>query len=98
MTKVADSEGPYQAGDVVTYTYTVTNDGNQVITDVVISDSHNGSDPAPVPGNEALLTDVTPIGDSTDAGTNNSWESLAPDDTVVFTGTYTITAEDVVSL
>jgi len=98
MTKVADSEGPHQAGDVVTYTYTVTNDGNQVITDVVISDSHNGSDPAPTPGNETLLTDVAPFGDSTDAGTDNSWDALAPGDTVVFTGTYTVTAADVANL
>ena len=98
MTKVADSEGPHQAGDVVTYTYTVTNDGNQVITDVGISDSHNGSDPAPTPGNETLLTDVAPFGDTTDAGTDNSWDALAPGDTVVFTGTYTVTAADVANL
>lgn len=28
MTKVADSTGPHMAGDIVTYTYTVTNNDN----------------------------------------------------------------------
>ena len=98
MTKAAGNAGPYAAGDVVTYTYTVTNDGNQVINNVAITDTHNGSDPAPIPGNETLLTDVAPTGDSTDAGTNNSWDVLAPGDTITFTGTYTITEIDAVNL
>ncbi len=98
MTKVADNPGPHKAGDVVTYTYTVTNDGNQIIENVAITDTHNGSDPAPIPGNETLLTDAAPIGDSTDAGPNNSWDVLAPGDAIVFTGTYTVTAEDVDTL
>ncbi len=98
MTKVADNPGPYTAGDVVTYTYTVLNDGDQIVRDIAIADTHNGSDPAPVPGNETLLTDAAPTGDSTDAGTNNSWDVLAPGDTVVFTGTYIITAIDAANL
>ena len=84
MSKVADNPGPYTAGDVVTYTYTVINDGDQVVRDIAIADTHNGSDPAPVPGNETLLTDAAPTGDSTDAGIDNSWDVLAPGDTVVF--------------
>ena len=42
MTKVADSQGPHKVGDVVTYTYTVTNDGNVNINDVTVADMHNG--------------------------------------------------------
>ena len=98
MTKIADSAGPFTAGDTVTYTYTVTNDGNVSIRDVAISDTHNGSDPAPVPGNETLLTDAAPTGDSTDAATDNSWDVLGPGDTLTFTGTYTITQTDAKNL
>lgn len=98
MTKVADNSGPHTVGDVVTYTYTVVNDGDTIVNDVAVTDTHNGSDPAPIPGNETLLTDVAPLGDSTDATIDNSWDVLAPGDTVVFTGTYTITATDVVNL
>lgn len=98
MSKVADSAGPHNAGDVITYTYTVTNDGDQIIRDVAITDSHNGSDLAPTPGNETLLTDTTPTGDSTDAATNNFWDVLAPGDVITFTGTYTVTQADAENL
>ena len=99
MTKVADSKGPHLAGDVVTYTYTVTNDGNTNIEDVVITDTHNGSDPAPTPKSETLLTDAAPAGDSTDAIANDgSWDVLAPGDTLTFEGKYTVTQTDVDNL
>jgi len=98
MTKVADNAGPYTVGDVVTYTYTVTNDGNQVVRDIVITDTHNGSGPAPVPSNEALLTDAGPAGDSVDAASDGSWDALAPGDVLTFTGTYTVTATDAQNL
>ena len=98
MTKVAGNPGPYGLGDVVTYTYTVTNDGDVNINDVAISDTHNGSDPAPTPGNETLLTDAGTQGDSTDATVDGTWDVLAPGDIVTFTGTYTITQTDVDNL
>lgn len=98
MTKVADNPGPYAAGEMITYTYTVTNDGNQIVRDIAINDTHNGSDPAPTPGSETLLTDATPTGDSTDAATDGSWDALAPGDTITFTGTYIVTQADVNNL
>ena len=98
ITKVANGEGPHLAGDVVTYTYTVKNDGDQVIRGVTISDTHNGSDPAPTPSNETLLTDAAPTGDSTDAVVDESWDVLAPGDVLTFTGTYTITQTDAENL
>lgn len=98
MVKVASSTGPFTLGDVITYTYTVTNDGNTVIRDVAINDTHNGSDPAPTPGNETLLADNGTAGDSTDATPDGSWDVLAPGDVITFTGTYTVTAADAANL
>jgi len=94
MVKVADSAGPFSVGDVITYTYTVTNNGNATIRDVVITDTHNGSNPAPTPSNETLSTDNAPAGDSTDTAADASWDVLAPGDVLTFTGTYTVTATD----
>jgi len=98
MEKVADSQGPHKAGDLITYTYTITNDGNQIIRDIAINDTHNGSDPAPTPINETLITDAAPAGDSVDAASNGSWDALAPGDVITFTGTYTVTQLDVDNL
>jgi len=94
MTKIASSQGPFTVGDIVTYTYTVTNNGDTIIRDIAITDTHNGSDPAPIPGNETLLVDNETAGDSTDAATDGSWDTLAPGDVLTFTGTYTITQTD----
>jgi len=98
--KVADNAGPYTVGDVVSYTYTVTNNGDETIQGVTITDTHNGSDPAPVPTNETLIIDTAPTGDSTDSSTDGSWDILAPGDIITFTGTgtYTITQTDVDNL
>ena len=96
--KVASSSGPFSVSDVVTYTYTVTNDGNVNVNNVAINDAHNGSDPAPIPGSETLLTDNGTIGDSTDAVPDGSWDVLAPGDVVTFTGTYIVTTADAANL
>ncbi len=84
------------SGTVVTYTYVVTNTGNQTITSIALSDVHNASGPVPTPSGETLSSDVAPSADSTDATVSNGiWSSLAPGDSVTFTGTYTITQSDV---
>ena len=98
MTKVAGAPGPYKAGETITYTYTITNDGDTIIRDIAINDTHNGSDPAPSPANETLSADNGTTGDSTDAALDGSWDILAPGDVITFIGTYTVTQADVDTL
>lgn len=96
MTKSANTPGPLTVGTVVTYYYDVKNTGNQIITSVSTSDIHNGSGILPVPGNETLLYDASPTGDSADgAPVNSLWTTLAPGDTVRFSASYTVTQADI---
>ena len=98
ITKVADDATLRGVNDVITYTYTVTNTGNVPISGVAIADTHNASGLPPLPSNETLVNDAAPLGDSTDAAVNASWDTLAPGDTIRFTGTYTVTQSDVDTL
>ena len=87
--------GDVPAGHVVTYSYVVTNTGNVTISAVSLTDIHDGLGTPPSPAGETL-TDVAPIGDSSDATPNNGvWSSLKPGDSVTFTATYTLTQDDV---
>jgi large repetitive protein len=96
VTKVASPDTNVPAGTVVTYTYTVTNSGNQVLTNISLNDVHAGSGPAPVPANETLTTDSGTANDSTDATANDGqWSALAPGDVITLTAIYTITQSDV---
>ena len=98
VTKTADTDTNVPVGVSVTYTYVVTNTGNQFVSNITLSDAHGGSGPAPVPTNETLTADTGIINDSTDAGVNGSWDSLAPGDQVTFTATYIVTQNDVDTL
>ncbi len=98
IAKSADDTTQVVVGQVITYTYVVTNNGNLTITDVFINDTHNGSGPAPVPSNETLTIDNTPLGDTIDGSTDGSWDTLAPGDAVSFTATYAVTQSDVDTL
>ncbi len=95
VSKTANDTTDVVVGQVITYTYVVTNSGNQTITNVLLSELHGGSGPPPVPSNETLTTDNPPLGDSTDAVIDGVWDTIAPGDIVTFTGTYTVTQSDV---
>jgi hypothetical protein len=96
VTKVATPDTDVPAGTVVTYTYTVENTGNQMMTNIILNDVHIGSGPAPVPGNEVLTTDAGQANDSTDSIANDGqWSALAPGDVITLTANYTITQNDV---
>ena len=99
VVKTADDTTNVPAGQVVTYTYVVTNSGNQTLTGIALSDSHNASGPAPAPRLETLTTDQAPLGNSTDATPDNgTWSTLAPGDSVTFTATYTVRQFDMDTL
>ena len=96
VNKIANDTTDVTAGQVITYTYTVTNAGNVTISNVALTDAHNASGPVPVPGSGTLTTDAGTVGDSTDSNSaDNIWSVLAPGDTVTFTATYTVTQTDI---
>jgi hypothetical protein len=99
VTKTADDNTDVAAGQVITYTYVVTNTGGATLNNVSLSDAHNGSGPPPIPGAEFLSSDVGASGDSTDTTPNDGiWSALAPGDSITMTGTYTVTQSDVDTL
>ncbi len=91
-----NSDGQAGAGDVVRYTYAVTNTGNVTVANVAVAEtSFNGSNGTPSPGSETLTGDVAPLADSTDAAGPGIWGSLRPGDTVSFTADYSVNQQDV---
>jgi uncharacterized repeat protein (TIGR01451 family) len=94
IVKTPNTSGPVSVSTIITYNFKVTNSGNITMTNVAVTDTHNGSGTFIGPSNEAL-TDNAPFGDSTDGAVNGSWDSLAPGDVVNFTATYSVTQNDV---
>ena len=99
LTKVADDDAMVTVGQVISYTYTVTNTGTEIVRGIALTDVHNGDGPAPVPANETLLADNFALNDSSDSTANDGvWDVLAPGDVVTFVGTYTVQQADIDNL
>ena len=95
--KTANPAANVSAGNTVNFSYTVQNTGNVTLTAVTMADQQTsaaGTNPLTIAG-DSLTTDVGTIGDSTDAGANGIWDTLAPGDTVSFSASYLVTQADV---
>jgi uncharacterized repeat protein (TIGR01451 family) len=105
ITTDLNGNGQADPGDIITYFYKVTNNGNVTLTNVLPTEANDGSGTTPVmvvP--TAVTTDngsvaAGTIGDSVDTNTaDNKWGKLGPGDIVTFKSTYTVTAGDIASL
>lgn len=110
VTKVADKTTDAAVGDVITYTYTIENTGNVVLTDVTLNDQHTSSagtsrldvancsvttDTTVGTAPNELNKDDTDISASLGAGFSDSFSAFGPGDIVECTATYTVTQDDV---
>jgi uncharacterized repeat protein (TIGR01451 family) len=90
-----NSDGLAGVGDVIRYTYIVTNTGNVLLSNLSINDVANGNGDAPDP-QHISRTDNLPTGDSPDSDSDpGNWTMLGPGDVVTFTWDYTVVQADV---
>lgn len=102
MTKSASTAGPVSAGQIVVYTYTISNTGNVPIANVKVVDMH-GTPAVQVPSGPGgisgeVLTVAGPSGAaaSPDSVPNDGvWSTLAPGATVQFTYSHTVTQAEI---
>ena len=110
VTKSADITSGAEVGDIITYTYVVSNTGNVLLTDVALDDQHDsaaGTTALTVAGC-TVTTDatITSGGSTLNAGDtviasgagNDTFTTFGPGDVVTCTSTYTVTQPDVDTL
>jgi len=95
INKTANDITDVIAGQTITYTYVVTNEGNITMDNVSVSDSHSGTGTPPIPSNEALSNPDDPVTSINTIANDGNIDSLAPGDVATFTATYVITQIDV---
>jgi uncharacterized repeat protein (TIGR01451 family) len=91
-----NGNGLADIGEIINYTYVVTNNGNVAIDDVAINDTHEGS---LIAAGLILEDDTTlvdgPLGNSTDpsqgGAADGTWELLGPGAQVTFTYAHSVT-------
>jgi hypothetical protein len=103
ITTDVNGDGNADVGDVVTYTYIVTNSGNVTLQNVALTDAHGGvgaalafTNPGSVTTDATVPGDVAgTTGDSSNIDfTDSDWDVLGPGDVLTFTATYTIVPGD----
>ena len=93
--KTASPTTNVKAGDVITYTYVVTNTGNVPVTAISLNDVHNASGAAPVPAFQSLTnTSGNSVNGQPGDSDPNVIDVLAPCDKATFKATYTVTQSD----
>lgn len=110
VTKTASITTGAEVGDIITYTYVITNDGNVQIDAVSLTDNHTNAagtsqldvtscsvttDTTVTAGTATLNENDTTITASTGAGVSDTIATFGPDDVVTCTSTYTVTQADV---
>jgi uncharacterized repeat protein (TIGR01451 family) len=90
--------GKAEVGEIITYTYTVSNTGNVAVQNISITDLHEGANlPAGTVKNESLTT-PGPMSGSVDTTTpvnNGVWTTIQAGATVTFTYVHTVTQAEV---
>jgi uncharacterized repeat protein (TIGR01451 family) len=88
-----------EVGDVITYTYVVTNNGNVPVSAISLSDSDNATGTDPVPAFQSLTnTSGNSVNGQTGDTDVNVIDLLWPGDSATFTSTYTVNQTDVDTL
>jgi hypothetical protein len=102
LTTDLNGDNNVDIGDVITYTYVVTNTGNVTLQNATLSDAHDGV------GSLTFTTPVTYTDNGTNPGgptgtlsdssnvdfTDGDWDVLGPKDVITWTATYTVQAGD----
>jgi hypothetical protein len=88
-----NGNGLADVGDQIVYTYLVNNTGNINLSNVVITDIHEGTalptTPVRVVTNETLISNGS-SGTSTDTAINGSWDLITPGSQIRFRYTHTV--------
>ena len=91
VSKSASPSSNVKVGDLVTYTYTVTNNGNTDITNIALTDTFKGV----VGGITPAFSSFTTNPGNLSTRTGNTINVLKPGSVAVYTATYTVTQSDV---